>query len=255
MNSIYHINAFQSDPTIKIKGIIKDAVKFAIRGDFQGMIGALERDYEPKKSLLIFSREAMDICPKRIIKVLLNFGYRADGIALVLNYIGEALGSGEDFGTNLTQTDLISKAREVLRSIYCEELFSSAMKEDENYLLGRTSKRSMMWRDIWNFIIADGGKKCFPQGDIDGVPNVVGRLYDMIFIAKINEAIFYLDSTSEQDRKASVDIAEKARLIISTDLTFTRSSESKLESLEDLIWILSGHHVRLKTIEDVKENC
>jgi hypothetical protein len=113
--------------------IIEKAVLAYDEGDYQKFFAELCKKYEYDKSLLkiIFRGDSID--HKGIINELIKHGFRPDGIAYLLNLIGEVFISGKIKFQDITTEELKSLGCNVLCGVLSNELEHEAKTLDNRF--------------------------------------------------------------------------------------------------------------------------
>ncbi|CAG8691638.1 13973_t:CDS:2, partial [Racocetra persica] len=207
------VNNFQ-EPNIrkKLNKIISDAIEAYDKGDYQKFIKLLSEEYKKDTSILRLNDRDDVIVPKNIINSLLSHGFRSDGIAYLLNLIGEVLCGGKIEISNKIQEELNFMGKTAFTGVLNENLIKEAKELDDR---------------VPEEYVESANEQSF-----------LSRLEEMRNIARINIAIFDILST---DEKAIARVIETINGIRdSCNHQFDSSTELRLKVLEDFLWIIGG---------------
>ncbi|CAG8810319.1 9141_t:CDS:1, partial [Racocetra persica] len=75
------------------------------------------------------------------------------------------------------------------------------------------------------------------------------RLEEMRNSARINIAIFYIMDTGDNEREQAIKIIKEVRNSINKNFQFVGTAKSRLEVLEDFLWVISGSELPEEPIE------
>ncbi|CAG8443827.1 3609_t:CDS:2 [Acaulospora colombiana] len=183
--------------------------------------------------------------PKNVIDMLIDHGFRPDGVAYLLCLIGEVLGTGKVKVEGKTTNELRFFAKYIFKGALDGKLDSEAEKLD-NRIKSYKSKYSAknLYRLIGDiFLFKELKDYAYTDeeyiSDFQRMPFKV-RLDEMQIIAKINLAIIdLLENDKEEIERAKKDIKE-IRNSIRNDFRFVNTVKSRSEVLEDFFWVMSG---------------
>ncbi|CAG8446649.1 24071_t:CDS:1 [Dentiscutata erythropus] len=242
----------------KLNKIMDTALKAYDGGEYQKFFDELSKEYEKGVSLIKLEKQDDVINPKDIIKTLISHGFRSDGIAYLLNLIGEALSSGNICVEGRTKKELMALAKTVFKGVLNEKLIKEAKNLDDRIHELRKIHRKVYisyvkstFDRISDFILfkeyTDLAKE--HQNDAQEMP-FQARLEEMSNIARINLAIIdILDAGLEEISRATKTIKE-VQNSIKCNYQFVGMAKSRLEVLEDLLWVIGG----CKLPEELPEN-
>ncbi|CAG8673080.1 6581_t:CDS:2 [Racocetra fulgida] len=201
-------NQFLDEPKIrgKLNQIIKDALAAYDEGDYQKFFNLLSEEYKKDTSIIKLKERYDNINPESIIDSLLSHGFRSDGIAYLLNLIGEVLSSGKIkiSGIDRTQNELHAMGKLVFEGVLSKKLLKEA------------------------------------------------KILEMRNIARLNLAIFDILNTDKESITRVSNTIKEIRESISNNYQFSGSAESRLEVLEDFLWIMSGEVPRTPSVYFIK---
>ncbi|RIA80001.1 hypothetical protein C1645_810615 [Glomus cerebriforme] len=230
----------------KLNEIMSKALKEYDEGNNQEFLNQLSEEYDKddeKRPRRLFKLEERDddIIPKDIIDTLLKHGFRSDGIAYLLNLLGEVLNSRKVKIKGKTTGDLEKQAYNAFLGVLNEKLKEEAKKLDV---------RINEFRNCGRF------KNCF-KTFIDAVllkeySNIAkehmddaqempfqSRLEEMCNIARINLTIFDILFGDKEEFDRAIETIREIRDSMNC-YQFISTAKSRLEALEDLLWVISG---------------
>ncbi|PKC61200.1 hypothetical protein RhiirA1_425104 [Rhizophagus irregularis] len=179
-----------------------------------------EYQEKTKDSLLKLTNREDFIKADELIETLLRYGFRSDGIAYLLNLLGEVLSSGKVKVEGKTNKEL---------KIFA--MIDDAKKLDDRIRELRKGHYVLLkeYSDIAQEHKDDAEKMPFQS-----------RLEEMRNITKINRAIFdILDAGEDEIERAIKTIKE-----------FVNSAKWRYEVLEDLLWVISGKESSAESSEE-----
>ncbi|GBB94404.1 hypothetical protein RclHR1_02350003 [Rhizophagus clarus] len=250
------------EPEIRenLNKIMRDAVNSYDKGNYQAFFEQLSQKYD-KNGTRLFKIEERDdsIVPKDIIDKLLIHGFRSDGIAYLLNLLGEVLSSGrievkgKTGKIEKTTDELKEMAKNVFAGVLNRKLKEEAEKFDAriNHLRSNKFFRKSFYKVI-DFVLfkeySDVGKEHI--NDAREMP-FQSRLKEMCNIARINLSIFDILSGNEQAINRAIETIGEIRDSINSEHQFVGMAESRLEALEDLLWIVHGDELPRKYSDEL----
>jgi hypothetical protein len=224
--------------------IMKNALLAYDQGDHQKFFDELSKEYKNKKSLLTLGSEGY-INHKEIIKTLLSHGFRSDGIAYLLNLIGEVLNSGKIKIPKIRTVELKLQGFNVLKG-----LAESKELEDEARKLDCCIKelRNKSWKRFhsrfMDFILIREYSSIANEhmNDAEEMP-FVSRLEEMRNIARINLAISCILDGGPEEIEQAKEVIEKVQKSIISHHQYIGIAKTRLEVLEDFLWVVSGNEM------------
>ncbi|CAG8702305.1 33384_t:CDS:2, partial [Gigaspora margarita] len=224
------------------------ALKAHDKREYQKFFDELSEEYEKGISLIKLKKPDDVINPKDIIKTLISHGFRSDGIAYLLNLIGEAMCSGNISVEGKTKKELMNLAKTVFKGVLNEKLIEEAKKLDGRIHELRKNHRwiyliyaKSTFNKIGDFIFFKEYTDLAEEhkNDAQEMP-FQARLEAMSNIAKINLAILdILDAGLEEISRAKKTIKE-VQNSIKYNYQYIGMAKSRLEVLEDLLWVIGG---------------
>ncbi|KAF0395822.1 hypothetical protein F8M41_010206 [Gigaspora margarita] len=224
------------------------AIKAHDKREYQKFFDELSEEYEKGISLIKLKKPDDVINPKDIIKTLISHGFRSDGIAYLLNLIGEAMCSGNISVEGKTKKELMNLAKTVFKGVLNEKLIEEAKKLDGRIHELRKNHRwiyliyaKSTFNKIGDFIFFKEYTDLAEEhkNDAQEMP-FQARLEAMSNIAKINLAILdILDAGLEEISRAKKTIKE-VQNSIKYNYQYIGMAKSRLEVLEDLLWVIGG---------------
>ncbi|CAG8767854.1 11143_t:CDS:1, partial [Racocetra persica] len=248
----------------KLNQIIKDALAAYDEGDYQKFFNLLSEEYKKDTSLIKLKKRYDNINLESIIDPLLSHGFRSDGIAYLLNLIGEVLSSGKIKipGIDRTQNDLHEMGKHVFEGVLSEKLLKEArILDDRIHALRKDDLKSKAKSAIQNAIdslfinsYSELAKEYIDKEDKDDAQKMPfqSRLEEMRNIARLNLAIFDILNTDKEAFTKVSNTIKEIRESISNNYQFSGSTESRLEVLEDFLWIMSGEVPRTPSVYFIK---
>jgi hypothetical protein len=228
--------------------IMKQALLAYDKGDHQKFFEELSKEYKSGSRLIKLVRHGDFINHEGIVNALIEHGFRADGIAYLIILISEVLISGKIKIQGITTEELKTKGYDVLNGALSETLKDKASKLDDCIQeLRKKSWKSMtsIFR-IYKSLFLDLNKireySTITQGYKDDAKEMpfVSRLEEMRNIARINLAIRYILNNDPEGIKRAKEFIEEVRESINSHRQHISMAETRLEVLEDLLWIVSG---------------
>ncbi|CAB4399800.1 unnamed protein product [Rhizophagus irregularis] len=239
------------EPEIRenLNKIMRDALKAYDKGNYQAFFEQLSKKYDKNGSRLFKLEERDDsIIPRDIIDSLLIHGFRSDGIAYLLNLLGEVLNSGKieikgkTGKIEKTTNELKELAKNVFAGVLSERLKKEAKKFDDRVNNLRSHK----------FIknLSDEVKDSFSFQEYSDIAKVhiddaqempfQSRLGEMCNIARINLSIFDILNGGQEEFDRAKETIKEIRDSINCEHQFVGMAKSRLEALEDLLWVVNG---------------
>jgi hypothetical protein len=188
------------------------------------------------------------------MNALIEHGFRSDGIAYLLILISEVLISGKIKIQGITTEELKAQGYLVLNGTLNERLTDEASKLDDRIKeLREKSWKSptslfRIYRSIFIDFIKIREYSTIAQEYKDDAKEMpfVSRLEEMRNIAKINLTIRDILTNGPEEIKRAKEVIEEVRESINTHRQYSGMVETRLEALEDLLWIVSGESAKFK---------
>lgn len=249
IGSLFGYKLFQKGRTImkepkirkSLNKMIEDALNYFQKDDYANFFLKLAETYGDKDPLIEFiPNETIDIQPKHIVKQLLAHGFRPDGIAYLMNIIGEALVRYKvDDASSNSRSEYVSISIKLFKATYETEIKISdnpavALKEEANKLDKQVNKLKQKNKNIFEEI-------CSKFATTFQIPNeyivdfekapFTKRLEDMTIITRINCAMCYIILN---------DMEQAKRLLIGVKNSFKDivMFEKRIKALEDWLFAL-----------------
>jgi hypothetical protein len=231
--------------------IMKQALLAYDKGDHQKFFEELSKEYKSGSRLLNLESREDIIQHKVIVNTLLEHGFRADGIAYLLILISEVLISGKIKIEGKTTKEVKTEGYLVLKGVLSEILVNKASELDDRI----KNLRKTSWKDYISILslfesifmnlvkIHDYGK--IAQEYIDDAKEMtfVSRLEEMRNIARINLAIGDILDNGPEEIERAVELIKEIRESINSHHQYIGMVETRIEALEDLLWVISGKSV------------
>ncbi|CAG8698185.1 3504_t:CDS:1, partial [Cetraspora pellucida] len=239
-----------NEPAIreKLNEIMDTALNAYDEREYQKFFVELSKEYEEGISLIKLEKDDDVIIPKDIIETLISHGFRSDGIAYLLILIGEVLNSGNISVEGKTKKDLIFVAKDVFKGVLNEKLIEEAKKLD-----GRIHELRKKHKGIYLSYVTSACNKISDfilfneytdlaeehKNDAQEMP-FQARLEEMRNIARINLAILDILDTDLEEMSRAIKTIKEVQDSIKYNYQFVGIAKSRLEVLEDLLWVIGG---------------
>ena len=230
-----------------LNGVISTALTDFDEGNHTKFLETLSKEFTTKLGIKTESKSLLrlddfEINASLIIDCLLEHDFRPDGIAYLLNLIGESLISGHVKIKGKTRNDLSVKAKEILNATNNEKLKSVAKIYDDriheinlksfkrytNSFFDSITLRS--YSELAKEFINDSQKMPFCR-----------RLNEMSNIALLNMAIICIMKDSDDEISQAKELLRTVRDSIKDESDhFISFSKTRLEIVEDFISIISS---------------
>ncbi|CAG8591194.1 4570_t:CDS:2 [Cetraspora pellucida] len=242
----------------------QDALAAYDEGDYQKVFNLLSEEYKKDTSIINLKGRYDNINPESIIDSLLSHGFRSDGIAYLLNLIGEVLSSGKIKipGIDRTRDDLNAIGKRVFEGALNEKLVKEAKALDNRvHTLRKDDLKGKAESIFHNYIdilflksYSELAKEYIDKEDKHDAKKMPfqSRLEEMRNISKLNLAIFDILNTDKAAITRVSNTVKEIRESISGNYQFSGSTESRLEVLEDFLWIMSGEVPRTPSVYSIK---
>ncbi|CAG8613865.1 3889_t:CDS:2, partial [Scutellospora calospora] len=237
----------------RLNKIMINAIAAYDKKEYQKFFEALSEPYEKDDNLLEFGELRIVIIPKHIIDTLIKHGFRSDGIAYLLNLIGEVLISGKIKLERQTTKDLKALAKIVFDEVLSEKLEQEAVKLDGRIHELRKSYQHLhlaALSKVRDFFSLEEYRDIAQENKDDArqMP-FQSRLEEMRNSARINLAIFYIMDTGDEERELAIKTIKEIRNSINKNFQFVGTAKSRLEVLEDFLWVISGSELPEESTE------
>ncbi|PKY24160.1 hypothetical protein RhiirB3_412732, partial [Rhizophagus irregularis] len=224
--------------------------------EYQEVIKALSEEYnkKTKDSLLKLTKREDFINTDNIIETLLHYGFRSDGIAYLLNLLGEVLSSGKVELNGMTKKDLKALATSVFNGALSEKLVDDAKKLDDRICELRKGRIVSTFNKFKDFVLlkeySDIAKE--HKDDAEEMP-FRSRLEEMRNITRINRAIFDILEAGKEEIKRAIETIKEVQNSIDKNYQFVNSAKWRYEVLEDLLWVINGEESPTESSEESSE--
>ncbi|RIA98079.1 hypothetical protein C1645_870962 [Glomus cerebriforme] len=237
----------------KLNKIMIKALEAYDKGEYQKFLEALSEEFKKDASLLKLAKREDYIDTKHIINTLLKYGFRSDGIAYLLNLIGEVLISGKIKINGKTTKDLKMLAINVFDGVMSKKLVTEAKKLDDRIRALRTKPHIVnIFTKIKDFVslneYSDIAKD--HKDDSQEMP-FQSRLEEMRNITRINRAIFDILDAGKDEIKRAIETIKEVQESINSNYQFVNAAKWRHEVLEDLLWVISGESSPKESSEEL----
>ena len=225
----------------RLNRIMSEAVEFHEKKQYREFIGKISEAYDKNKSLLTLNNPEDTVNTVKITESLIAHGFRPDGIAYLLNLIGEALTNGNVKIEGFTRKDLINKAMDTYRGILSKKLEDEAQVLDERITELRKKNMTSRLNEIKDtFRLKDSTWIAKEHvKDAQKMPFKT-RLEELRNIAKLNIAIIRILNGEKDELDDAKKLIEQVRESIGNSYQFISKSNLRLDALEDFLWIITG---------------
>ncbi|MHB9147460.1 MAG: patatin-like phospholipase family protein [Candidatus Amoebophilus sp.] len=245
-NLIRKGNTILKEPKIRetLNAIMVDAIKAYDTGDYSQFIEVLSKEYKKSSRILVLKGPDDSINAKEIVKSLLEHGFRPDGIAYLLNLIGEALSSGKVKIPGISQRDLVAKSKEALYGALNEDLVKTAETLDNRIHELRLKNYKSRWNQFKDILsLQDHSSIAAEYVDDSQEMPFKARLEEMCNIAKMNIAIIRIVNGGEEEIELARNLIREVQESLNKSYQFIAKSRTRLEVLEDFLWVIGGQSV------------
>ncbi|PKB98983.1 hypothetical protein RhiirA5_366693, partial [Rhizophagus irregularis] len=223
------------------------------KGEYQEVIKALSEEYnkKTKDSLLKLTNREDFIKADELIETLLRYGFRSDGIAYLLNLLGEVLSSGKVKVEGKTNKELKIFAMSVYNGALSEKLVDDAKKLDDRIRELRKGRIVSTFNKIKDYVLLKEYSDIAQEhkDDAEKMP-FQSRLEEMRNITKINRAIFDILDAGEDEIERAIKTIKEVQDSIDNNYQFVNSAKWRYEVLEDLLWVISGKESSAESSEE-----
>src|SRR5581483_1366974 len=197
----------ESEIREKLNNMMIDAINAYDKGEHQKFLDALSREYEKGVSLLKLEERSKVFDPASIIDKLLAHGFRSDGVAFLLNLLGEVFISGNVRVETRKKKDLKALASDVFHTVVQNKrLKTEAKKLDDRIYELRKSSYWGSFNKVKDFIFFNEysgiAQECI--SDAQEIP-IQSRLEEICNIARINLAIIDIIDADQDDLEQAVE--------------------------------------------------
>ena len=223
-----------------LNDMIGQAMKFYENGDYLSFLKTLSMEYDKNKRLVHLENPSDQLDCQMIIKELLANGFKPDGIAYLLNVIGEVLCSGQAKIPNRSTEDVKNIGMAALFGVSNKILEEAAKKLDDKVTESRKNsylKFNSLFAKIQLKVSSYLPSEFFEEENY--IP-FKARYEEMNNIAKMNIAIIKILRQKDDEFTIVREILKDVKKSIEGKFQFVSSLNLRLGLLEDFIWILSG---------------
>ncbi|GBC04525.1 hypothetical protein RclHR1_05710008 [Rhizophagus clarus] len=229
--------------------IMRDALDSYDKGKYQAFIELLSTKYDKNGNQLIKLEGRDDsIVPSDIINKLLDNGFRSDGIAYLLNLLGEVLSSekieikGKTGKLEKTTDELKEIAKNVFAGVLSEKLERESEKLDARVIDFRSKEYFKIIKNKVVDIALFQDHSDIAKEHIDDAQKMPfqSRLKEMRNIARINLTVIDLLNGRQQEFDRAKETIKDIRNSINSEHQFVGTAKSRLEALEDFLWVIHG---------------
>ena len=233
-------NKIRAEPIVreKLNKIMMNALSNHENGKYQEFLNELSKEYEKGKRLVKLEKTGDALSCEYIIDELLKHGFRPDGIAYLLNLLGEVLLSGKLKKLGIPDNDLKNEGQKAFYGALNEKLEKATKELDDKVCKMRANSISGYFnRKINNYF----GSKIANEfvEDSQSMPFSM-RYEEMRNVARINIAIMRILKGDEQELNVAHTLLNEIKKSIEDNFQFVSISKLRLEVLEDFIWIVNG---------------
>jgi hypothetical protein len=239
-------NSILEEPEIreKLNKIMVKTIEAYDQGKYQEVLNALSEEYNKAGDSLLKLTKCEDFIETNfVIDTLLKHGSGSDGIAYLLNLIGEVLSSGKIKFKGLSTNELKDKAKNIFNNVLNnEELKMDAKKLDDRICeLRKKHNISSTFNKIVDFLLLKEYSDIAQEykDDSQEMPFQL-RLEEMRNITRINLAILdIILHADEEGINRTIKIIKEVQDSIDSNYQFDSISKRRCEVLEDLLWVIS----------------
>ncbi|PKB97128.1 hypothetical protein RhiirA5_469043, partial [Rhizophagus irregularis] len=237
-------NKLLEEPKIreKLNEIMVNALEAYDKGEYQKFIDAFSEEFKKDECLLKLEKREDTFDTKYIIDTLLNYGFRSDGIAYLLNLLGEVLCSGKIKIKGKVPKDLKELAMKAFDGVLNEKLENEARRLDDRiHELREKNHIASMLSKFRDFVSLEEYKSIAQEhkDDSQEMP-FQSRLEEMRNITKINQAIFDILDAGKEEIERAIKTIKEVRDSINCNYQFISAAKWRCEVLEDLLWVIGG---------------
>ncbi|POG70668.1 hypothetical protein GLOIN_2v1795060 [Rhizophagus irregularis DAOM 181602=DAOM 197198] len=221
----------------KLNNIMIETLKAYDKGNYQKFLDELSVEFKADASLL-----KLEDCINTdyIIDTLLNYGFRSDGIAYLLNLFGEVLSSRKIKVKGKTAKDIKALATNAFDGVLSEKLRTEAKTWDNRiFELRKKYNICSTYIKFKDFISLedynDLDKEC--KDDSQEMP-FQSRLEEVSNITKINQAIFDILDDGKEEIERAIRTIKDVQNSIDCNYQFVNTAKWRHEALKDLLWII-----------------
>jgi succinate dehydrogenase flavin-adding protein (antitoxin of CptAB toxin-antitoxin module) len=209
--------------------IMRKALIAYDNGDYNKFLEELSEEYRNGKKILTI-QENGEVNAERIIKDLLKHNFRSDGIAYLLNLLGEVLLSGKVTIQGMTDDDLKNLGSIAFKGVMSKKLEDEAKALDECIEVYRNSgyrNIELSMKEYARDFENEEQRRPFFY-----------RLEEIRNITRINLAMQYiLNGKPDAMKQAKVIIQQVRESLITQSSSIAKR---RLKVLDDFLWVISG---------------
>ncbi|CAG8460495.1 11616_t:CDS:2 [Gigaspora rosea] len=235
----------------RLNKIINKALIAYDGGKYQEFINALSEEYDENnhKSLITSSNKIKGIDNK--VDKLKKHGFRSDGIAYLLVLLGEVLCSGKTKVSG-THADFKGQAKKCFEEALSDVLVVEAKKLDDcTSELRKASKgyykisilKRAFGKVVDSIMSREDTRLALEYLEDSQEMPFSSRLEEIRNIARINVAILNITEYEGDTIEEATKMVKEIRRSIERNYHFVNRAESRLEVLEDFLWIISGENL------------
>jgi len=267
-------NHLLKEPTIRedLNTIIEGSINAYEAGKYQEFIDKLSEEYAPGSRILWLRKPGDNVNAPKIIKCLLQHGFRPDGIAYLLNLIGEALNSGKVKIPDMGPSDLEGKAKEAFTGTCDKVLAETAEAIDKKIYQITLGLRNKKWNQFQSEVLLNDNSKIaenYVQTHSRIIPEYIddsqsfhirSRLTEMVNIAKMNIAIIRILNGNEVEENLGINLIQEVQASINNNYQFVTKATRRLKALEDFLWVIcqksmtNNDHTTVKLIANIDDD-
>ncbi|CAB5348483.1 unnamed protein product [Rhizophagus irregularis] len=226
----------------KLNSIMIETLKAYDEGEYQKFLEELSVEFKTGASILKLKKREDFINTDYIIDTLLKYGFRSDGIAYLLNLLGEVLSSGKIKIEGKTTKDLKALATIAFDGVLSEKLETEAKTLDNRiFELRKKHNIRSAFNKFKDFVSLEKYSEIAQEykDDSQEMP-FQSRLEEIRNITKINRAIFDILDAGKEEIERAINTIKEVQDSIDCNYQFVNAAKWRHEVLEDLLWIISG---------------
>ncbi|PKC61116.1 hypothetical protein RhiirA1_488380 [Rhizophagus irregularis] len=201
-------NKLLEEPKIreKLNEIMVNALEAYDKGEYQKFIDAFSEEFKKDECLLKLEKREDTFDTKYIIDTLLNYGFRSDGIAYLLNLLGEVLCSGKIKIKGKVPKDLKELAMKAFDGVLNEKLENEARRLDD---------------------------RIHELREKNHIASMLSKFRDFVSLEEYKNA-------GKEEIERAIKTIKEVRDSINCNYQFISAAKWRCEVLEDLLWVIGG---------------
>ncbi|RIA80003.1 hypothetical protein C1645_839467 [Glomus cerebriforme] len=231
------------EPAIRenLNKIMINALSEYDKGKYQEFLEQLSKDYDDNTCLFELKKRGDEIMPENIIDQLLKHGFRSDGIAYLLILLGEVLSSGKVKIGDIVTNEFKGQASKAFLGVLNEKLRKEAKKLDDRINEFRSGRSVKNYFKIIKDTVLLREHSYLAKEHKDDAQEMPfrSRLEEMRNIARINLTIFDILSDGKEEFDRAIETIKEIRDSMNRHHQFISTAKSRLEVLEDFLWVIS----------------